>query len=113
MFDDNFTEISRKGMTCSKSYSFSEVMITDIDVGCSGGKCVSGFNITSSGTNKSFGLTYDGDLSKIKNYAKVDVSIKNCSFATSVSENWNLSIFFWAFGGFIITLILAAAGKSR
>jgi hypothetical protein len=115
MFDDNFTEISRKGMICSKNYSFSEVNINNIEMGCSGGKCVSSFSISSPGSNGSFRLIYEGDLSKIKNYASVDVSIKNCNFATSVSENWSfLGIIFWSFiSPFIILILLGLFSKPK
>lgn len=115
IFNDNFTEISRKGMICSKNYSFSDVNINNIEVGCSGGKCVSSFNISSPGSNGSFKLIYEGDLSKIKNYASVDVSIKNCNFATSVSENWSfLGIIFWCFTiPFIILSILGGLAKNK
>lgn len=115
VFDDDFTEISRKGMNCSKKYSFSDVSIRDIEVGCSGGKCVSSFSISSTGTNGSFRLVHDGDLSKIKNYTSVDVSIKNCNFATRVSENWSFfGIIFWSFiTPFLILIILGLFSKSK
>ena len=115
VFDDDFTETSRKGMICTKNYSFSNVDISNIEVGCFSGKCVSSFSISSSGTSGSFNLVHDGDLSKIKNYSSVDVSIKNCNFATSVSENWTFfGIIFWSFiTPFLILVILGFFSKSK
>ena len=113
MFDDDFTEVARKGMTCSKKYSFSDVTIDDIDVGCSGRKCVSSFSIGKSGSGRKFNnIIYEGDLSKIENGVSVSVSIKNCNIATSVSENWGPV----AYGvmialAFFILSILGAAAK--
>lgn len=115
VFNDNFIEVSRKGMICNKNYSFSDVTITNIEVGCTGSNCVSSFLISSSGTNKSFKLNYDGDLSKIKNYSEVSVSIKNCYFATSVSENWTFfGVVFWFFiVPFMFLFIFGLFGKSK